>query len=71
MSAILFETAFAPTADRDDATPRIPVDEALRAVLDRHDDRLLHDAGLTREDVLGEAGAWRETTARIRTIWDL
>ena len=43
-----------------DAQPRkqkawAPIDPALKVLLDRRDDRLLHDDGLTRESVLGEA----------------
>ena len=33
---------------------RAPIDSALIVLLDRPDDRLLRDAGLTRESVLGE-----------------
>jgi len=41
------------------------IDPALRAVLDKPDDRLLRDVGLTRESVLGEAGRfWFEWSRR-------
>lgn len=51
--------------------PRMPVDPQLGAVLARHDDRLLADVGLTREDVLGPEEAWRTEWARQRSIWTL
>lgn len=44
---------------------------ALRAVLGRRDDRLLRDAGLTREDVLGAEGAYRHERSREKTSWSL
>ncbi len=55
----------AKRAERD-AQPRkqeawAPIDPALKVLLDRRDDRLLCDAGLTRESVLGEmAYFWSE-----------
>lgn len=46
-------------------------DAALDAVMAKKDDRLLADAGLTREDVLGaEAHFWREWL-RIKEPWAL
>lgn len=48
-----------------------PIDPALKVLLDRKDDRLLRDAGLTREGVLGEgAYFWIEWT-RQRAPWNL
>jgi hypothetical protein len=43
-----------------------PINPALKALLDRRDDRLLRDVGLTREDILGEAGYWWYERSRRR-----
>ena len=52
--------------------PRLrKADAALEAMLAKTDDRLLADAGLTREGVLGsEAHFWREWL-RIKEPWTL
>ena len=47
------------------------VDAPLRAVLDKKDDRLLRDAGLTREDVLGQEETFRREWQRLREPWML
>lgn len=47
------------------------IGSALRALLNRKDDRLLCDAGLTREDVLGAEGAYRHERSREKTYWSL
>jgi len=39
-------------------------DPALKVLIDRADDRLLRDAGLTREAVLGPAGGFWDAWAR-------
>ena len=53
------------------AARRDRIGDALRAVLNKRDDRLLRDAGLTREDALGvEAAFWHERS-RERTLWSL
>lgn len=44
---------------------------ALRAVLDKRNDRLLRDAGLTREDVLGAEGMFWHERSRDSTLWSL
>jgi hypothetical protein len=50
---------------------RASIDPALKVLLDRRDDRLLRDAGLTRESVLGEgAYFWSEWSLR-RDPWNL
>ncbi len=50
---------------------RAPIDPALKVLLDRRDDRLLRDAGLTRESALGEvAYVWSEWS-RQRDPWKL
>ncbi len=45
------------------------IDPALKVLLDRRDDRLLRDAGLTREGVLGEARYFWSELARLRDSW--
>lgn len=45
------------------------VDAPLRAVLEKTDDRLLRDAGLTREDALGPEAAFRREWQRLREPW--
>lgn len=47
------------------------IGDALRAVLNRNDDRLLRDAGLTREDVLGAEGTYRHQRSREKSDWSL
>lgn len=47
------------------------VDAPLRAVLDKKDDRLLRDAGLTRANVLGEEAFFRREWSRLREPWAL
>jgi hypothetical protein len=51
--------------------PWTPVDPALQVLLDRRDDRLLRDVGLTYHGVLGEAGYFWNELARQRDIWKL
>lgn len=46
-------------------------DPAVRALVARRDDRLLRDAGLTREEALGAAGYFWSEWARIRAPWSL
>lgn len=49
------------------AREEAPVDPALKLLLDRGDERLLRDAGLTRDDVLGPAGIfWHDWMRRLR-----
>ena len=48
---------------------RAPLDPALKVLLDRRDDRLLRDVGLTREEVLGEADTLRSELSRLRSRW--
>lgn len=44
-----------------------PIDPALKLLVDRRDERLLRDAGLTRDDVLGPAGIfWQDWVRRLR-----
>ena len=50
---------------------RAPIDPALQVLLDRRDDRLLRDVGLTREGVLGEVGYFWSEWARQRDRWRL
>ena len=47
------------------------IGSALRALLNRKDDRLLRDAGLTRDDVLGTEGAFWQEWSREKTPWTL
>lgn len=47
------------------------IDPALKVLLDKRDDRLLRDAGLTREDVLGEAAHFWIEWSRQRAPWNL
>lgn len=47
------------------------VDPALKVLLDRQDDRLLRDAGLTRQGVLGEAAYFWIEWSRHRAPWNL
>ena len=53
------------------AAEPLGADPALRALVARRDDRLLRDAGLTREDVLGPQGYFWSEWARIRADWSL
>ena len=46
-------------------------DPQLRALTARRDDRLLRDAGLTREDALGPQGYFWSEWARLRAPWSL
>ena len=48
-----------------------PIDPALKVLLDRRDDRLLRDVGLTRENVLGDAAYFWSEWSRQRDIWKL
>lgn len=43
----------------------------LLAILERHDDRLLTDAGLSRDDVLGPQRSFWRNWLRTRDIWNL
>lgn len=44
-----------------------PIDPALKLLVDRRDERLLRDAGLTRDNVLGPAGIfWQDWVRRLR-----
>ena len=58
-----------------DAQPRkqeaAPIDPALNVLLDRPDDSLLRDAGLTRESALGEVAYFRSEWSRQRDPWKL
>lgn len=56
---------------RDARSEGVPLDAALRDVLGKHDDRLLRDAGLTRESVLGEEAAFWRDWSRRRAPWSL
>jgi hypothetical protein len=51
--------------------PRLGGNAALDAVLAKKDDRLLADAGLTRERVLGAEGYFRQQWSHIREPWTL
>ncbi len=48
-----------------------PIDPAPNVLLDRRDDRLLRDAGLTRESVLGEVAYFWSEWSRRRDHWKL
>ncbi len=48
-----------------------PIDPALKVLLDRRDDRLLRDAGLTRESGLGEVAYFWSEWSRRRDLWKL
>ncbi len=50
---------------------RAPIDPALKELLDRRDDRLLRDAGQTRESVLGEVAYFWSEWSRRRGPWKL
>jgi hypothetical protein len=55
------------TARKLAAREKTSVDPALKLLLDRGDERLLRDAGLTRDDVLGPAGVfWHDWMRRLR-----
>lgn len=45
------------------------IDPALRAVLDKPNDRLLRDVGLTRDSVLGEVGRFWFDWSRRSDPW--
>lgn len=57
-----------PTEDREQS---LAADPHLRALVARRDDRLLRDAGLAREDVLGPQGYFWSDWRRLRTPWSL
>ncbi|MDP3899227.1 MAG: DUF1127 domain-containing protein [Mesorhizobium sp.] len=44
---------------------------ALSAVLAKHDDRLLRDVGLSREDLVGPAETFWAEWRRTRETWSL
>jgi len=46
-------------------------DALLAALLTRHDDRLLRDAGLSRDEVLDPEESFRRDWARHRAMWSL
>lgn len=46
-------------------------DPQLRTLVARRDDRLLRDAGLTREDALGPQGYFWSEWVRMRAPWSL
>ena len=48
-----------------------PIGPALKVLLDRRDDRLLRDAGLTRVGVLGEEAYFWSERSRQRDLWKL
>jgi hypothetical protein len=50
---------------------RTSIDPALKVVLDKRDDRLLRDAGLTRQGVLGEAAYFWSEWSRQRATSNL
>lgn len=65
-----------PERERQEAQPKKPkvwarIDPALKVLLDRRDDRLLSDVGLTRADVLGETGDYWYERSRRRDLWNL
>jgi hypothetical protein len=65
-----------PERERREAQPKKPwkwarIDPALKVLLDRRDDRLLRDVGLTRADVLGETGHYWYERSRRRNLWNL
>lgn len=47
------------------------IDPALQVLLDKRDDRLLRDVGLTRESVLGEVGCFWSDWFRRSDPWDM
>ena len=49
----------------------LAADPHLRALVARRDDRLLRDAGLTREEVLGPQGYFWSDWRRLRAPWSL
>ncbi len=62
--------------EKRDAQPRkqeawAPIDPALKVLLDKPNDRLLRDVGLTRESVLGEAAYFWFEWSRRRDPWKL
>lgn len=57
------------TAQPRNAETRLAADPALKLLLERRDDRLLRDAGLTRAGVLGEAEVFWSERARRRDLW--
>ena len=73
MSTLTLERPFSRSATDapSPAEPRRRIGSALRAILARHDDRLLRDIGLTREDVLGPEDAFLAEWNQIRAPWSL
>src|SRR3546814_671749 len=65
-----------PKRKRQEAQPKTlkvwaPIDPALKVLLDRRDDRLLRDVGLTPESALGEARCFWYERSRRRDPWKL
>ena len=60
----------ANTSRRQQRQPgNVPADYA--EILDKHDERLIRDVGLERDDILGpQAGYWRDWEKQ-KTIWQL
>ncbi|MGB6118167.1 MAG: hypothetical protein WBF87_08095 [Mesorhizobium sp.] len=73
MTTACFDNEWTETdaSDERDAKARLHSDAALDRLLSRSDDRLLKDAGLTREGILGEDGAWWARRRRFLDGWDL
>ncbi|CAM5406488.1 hypothetical protein MAUB1S_06915 [Mycolicibacterium aubagnense] len=53
------------------AARRPSIGPLLTLLLARRDDRLLRDAGLSRDELLGEAAFFWAEWSRQRTPWDL
>ena len=65
-----------PKRERQEAQPKkpkvwAPIDPALKVLLDRRDDRLLRDVGLTRKSALGEVRYFWYEWSRRRDPWEL
>lgn len=52
-------------------TSRAAIGPELAAVLSKPDDRLLADAGTSRDELLGPDGVWRRERETLASIWML
>ncbi len=73
--AMAIDWARAPDTGAGGARWKLPrigrKDDSLETVLARKDDRLLDDAGLTREDVLGPEESFWRSWLQIKEPWTL
>lgn len=60
-----------PQENEEERRESLRADPALARLIDRQDDRLLRDAGLARDDVLGPEESFRREWASAKALWAL